>query len=40
LFFDDNPINVEAAENYGLRSELTLGIAAVKESLQKHGVLS
>lgn len=39
LFFDDNPINVEAAENYGLRSELTLGIAAVKESLQKHGVL-
>ena len=40
LFFDDNPLNVSAAANYGMQAVLAVGIAAVSQALRECGVLS
>ena len=40
LFFDDNPLNVSAAADYGMQAILAVGIAAVSQALRERGVLS
>ena len=40
LFFDDNPLNVSAAANYGIQAVLVVGIAAARQALRKRGVLN
>lgn len=39
LFFDDSPLNVTAAENYGMQAVLAVGIDAVSQTLEERGVL-
>lgn len=39
LFFDDSPLSVTAAADYGMEAVHTVGIAAVRETLFEHGVL-
>lgn len=38
LFFDDSPVNVEAALSAGLQAEHTVGFDAVLEALDKHNI--
>ena len=40
LFFDDNPVNVAAAADYGMQAVLAIGIGAVKKTLQERSVLT
>ena len=40
LFFDDNPLNVTAAANYGIQAVLVVGIDDVSLALYERGVLS
>jgi glucose-1-phosphatase len=40
LFFDDSPVNVDAAADFGMQSILAVGIGAVKEALRKYGVIT
>jgi putative hydrolase of the HAD superfamily len=39
LFFDDSPLNIAAAENYGMQAVLAVGIDAVSQTLEERGVL-
>ncbi len=39
LFVDDSPLNIEAAENYGMQAVLAVGIDAVSQTLEERGVL-
>ena len=38
LFFDDSPLNVTAAANYGIQAVLAAGIDAVSQTLEERGV--
>jgi putative hydrolase of the HAD superfamily len=40
LFFDDSPLNVSAAANYGMQAVLAMGIGDVSAVLRERGVLS
>lgn len=40
LFLDDNPLNVEGARAAGLQAEQTEGVAAAREALARHRVLT
>ena len=39
LFFDDSPLSVSAAADYGIDAVNAIGIDAVRETLVKRGVL-
>ena len=39
LFFDDSPLNVTAAADYGIQAVLAVGIDAVSQTLEERGVL-
>ncbi len=39
LFFDDSPLSVSAAADYGMQAVLALGIGAVSQTLVERGVL-
>ena len=39
LFFDDSPLNVTAAADYGIQAVLAIGIDAVSQTLEERGVL-
>ncbi len=39
LFFDDSPLSVSAAADYGMQSVHTIGIGAVRQALKGRGVL-
>ena len=39
LFFDDSPLSVTAAADYGMHSVHTIGIGAVRQALEGRGVL-
>ena len=39
LFFDDGPLNVTAAADYGMEAVHAIGIGDVRQKLVKHGVL-
>jgi putative hydrolase of the HAD superfamily len=40
LFFDDSPLNVSAAANYGMQAVLAVGIGDVSAVLRERGVLN
>ncbi len=40
LFFDDSPLNVTAAADYGIQAVLAVGIGAVSQTLEERGVLN
>jgi putative hydrolase of the HAD superfamily len=39
LFFDDSPLNIAAAKDYGMQAVLAIGINAVSQTLEERGVL-
>ena len=39
LFFDDSPLSVTAAADYGMEAVHTIGICAVRQTLVEYGVL-
>lgn len=40
LFFDDSPLNVSGAANYGLQAVLAVGIDEVSAALRERGILT
>ncbi len=40
LFFDDSPLSVVAAADYGMQAELALGIGTVRQMLVERGILN
>jgi len=40
LFFDDSPLNISAAANYGMQAVLAVGIGDVSTALHERGILN